>query len=142
MVLKPRWFLNPGLYSSYLRQNFSESFIPKTKAMEKGTCYRSTYTTGSGILRTCTPIRYDTFVHRFFILVLHILKLCVFSQYAVRPFTGAMRTIAKVIGEFIEQQFQHDKTIEQNYFNNCVLITYLSDMAFPEHRDVTYTKKW
>jgi hypothetical protein len=110
--------------------------------MEKGTCYRSTYTTGSGILRTCTPIRYDTFVHRFFILVLHILKLCVFSQYAVRPFTGAMRTIAKVIGEFIEKQFQHDKTIEQNYFNNCVLISYLSDMAFPEHRDVTYTKKW
>jgi hypothetical protein len=57
----------------------------------------------------------------------------VFLANAVRPFTGAMRTIAKVIGEFIEKQFQHDKTIEQNYFNNCVLISYLSDMAFPEH---------
>jgi len=51
-----------------------------------------------------------------------------------------MRTIAKVIGEFIEKHFQHDKTTVLNPFNNCVLITYLPDMAFPEHRDVTYAK--
>ena len=51
-----------------------------------------------------------------------------------------MRTIAKVIGEFIEKHFQHDKTTVPNPFNNCVLITYLPGMAFPEHRDVTYAK--
>lgn len=63
-----------------------------------------------------------------------------FSQYVVRPFTDAMRTIAKVIGKFIEKHFQHDKTTVLNPFNNCVLITYLPGMAFPEHRDVTYAK--
>ena len=54
--------------------------------------------------------------------------------------TDAMRTIAKVIGEFIEKHFQHDKTTVLSSFNNCALITYLPDMAFPEHRDVIYTK--
>ena len=44
--------------SSYLKQYFSES-TPTVN----GTCYRSTYATGSGILTTGTPIRYDSFIH-------------------------------------------------------------------------------
>jgi hypothetical protein len=60
-------------------------------------------------------------------------QIVFFSQYVVRPFTDAMRTITKVIGEFIEKQFQHEKTTVLNPFNNCVLITYLPGMAFPEH---------
>ena len=58
----------------------------------------------------------------------------------VRSFTDAMKTIANVIGEFIEKHFQHDKTVEISPFNNCVLTAYLPGMTFPEHRDVTYTK--
>ena len=74
------------------------------------------------------------------ILVFCILKNVFFSQYVVRPFTDAMRKIGKVIGEFIEKKYNNDKTIDQNSINNCVLITYLPNMVFPEHRDVTYTK--
>ena len=74
------------------------------------------------------------------ILVLYILKLCFFSQYVVHPFTDAMRKIGKVIGEFIYKKIKHDKTINLNSFNNSVLITYLPDVVFPEHLDVTYTK--
>jgi len=44
-----------------------------------------------------------------------------------------MRKIAKVIGEFIEKHFEHDKTTVLSSFNNCDLITYLPDMVFLEH---------
>ena len=46
-----------------VNQNFSESFTTKMKAGEKRTCYRSTYATGSGVVTTGTPIRYDKFGH-------------------------------------------------------------------------------
>jgi DNA gyrase inhibitor GyrI len=72
---------------------------------------------------------------------LYILKFSFVGQYAVCPFTDAMRTIAKVIGEFIEKHFKHDKIVEKIPPNNCVLITYLSGMSLPEHRDITYSKK-
>jgi len=36
---------------------------------------------------------------------------------------GLVALIDKVIGEFIKKQFQHDKTINLNSFNNCVLLT-------------------
>ncbi len=49
--------------SSYLCQNFSESPTTKMKTAENGTCYRSTYTTGSGVLTMVTPIRYDKLIH-------------------------------------------------------------------------------
>jgi hypothetical protein len=124
--------------SSYIRQNFSESPTTKMKTMEKGTCYRSTYATGSSVLTMGTPIRYNKLIHWFVTLVLYILKFSFVGQYDVRPFTDAMRTIAKVIGEFIEKHFKHDKIPP----NNCVLITYLSGMSLPEHRDITYSKKW
>jgi hypothetical protein len=51
-----------------------------------------------------------------------------------------MRKIGKVIGDFIDKTFKHDITIDQTSINNCVLITYLPNMVFPEHRDVTFTK--
>jgi hypothetical protein len=44
-----------------------------------------------------------------------------------------MRTIAKMIGEFIKKHFQHGKTVEISPFNNCVLIAYLPDMTSLEH---------
>ena len=36
---------------------------------------------------------------------------------------GLVALIDKVIGDFIKNHFQHDKTIDLNSFNNCVLLT-------------------
>ena len=46
----------------YLRQHFSENSTTKMKTTKKGTCYRSPYAFGSGVLMIGTPIRLSSFL--------------------------------------------------------------------------------